>query len=51
MTVKDFEKANVYTHRATQAANLMQPGDPKCPLIRSSNVLHVAQNEEVSSHY
>jgi len=49
--IKDFEKTNVYIHRTTQAADLMQPGDPKCPLIRSSNVLHVAQNEEVRINY
>lgn len=29
----------------------MQPRDSKCPLIRSSNVSHVAQNEEVRINY
>lgn len=51
MMVIELEKTGVYTNRATQAADLMQPGDPKYLLIRSSNVLHVTQNEEVCIRY
>lgn len=49
MKAKEFETTNVYTYRATEAAELMLPGE--CPLIRSANVLHVAKNEEAGTRH
>lgn len=51
MKAKELETTNVYTYRATEAAELMLPGDLKCPLIQSANVLHVAKNEEAGTRH
>lgn len=50
--IEHIRAKNVYTFRTTQADEFQHPQDNElCPLVRSSNVLHVAQSVENADEY